>query len=56
MAKLCIICHKNPAVVPDRERLGRPIKAVCSICHGARLLGDLNKILRRDVSEPQLSH
>jgi hypothetical protein len=23
---ICIVCHVRPAEVPDRERLGRPIK------------------------------
>ncbi len=44
---LCIICNKLPAEVPDRERMGRPIKRVCRACHADRLRGDLAAILRR---------
>lgn len=43
----CIICHTRPAEVPDRTRMGRPIKRVCRECHAERLRGDLEKILRR---------
>lgn len=43
--KLCIICRKQPALVPDRERMGRPIKRICRECHAARLAGDVRKIL-----------
>ena len=42
----CIICRKNPAEVPDREQMGRPIKRVCKKCHAARLTGDLKYIMR----------
>ena len=52
MKRLCIICHVNPAQVPDRERMGRPIKRVCRECHRDRLVGDLQRIMdernRRD--------
>ena len=43
--KLCKLCHKEPAEVPDRERMGRPIKRVCRKCHADRLGGDLAVIL-----------
>lgn len=43
--KMCEICGKNPAAVPDRERMGRLIKRVCSSCHSLRLAGDMKKIL-----------
>jgi hypothetical protein len=43
--RLCTICHERPAEVPDRERMGRPIKRVCRVCHGERLKSDLEKIL-----------
>lgn len=45
--KLCKWCQKNPAVIPDRTRQGRPIKAVCRECHAAELTGDLVNVLRR---------
>lgn len=40
----CIVCRTRPAQVPDRERLGRPIKRVCRECHAARLRGDAKKV------------
>ncbi len=43
--KMCEICGKNPAAVPDRERMGRPINRVCSSCHSLRLVGDMKQIL-----------
>lgn len=48
--KLCVVCHKNPREVPDRERMGRPIKRVCRKCHALRLAGDLQRIL--DTKHP----
>ncbi len=42
--KMCEICGENPATVPDRERMGRPINRVCSSCHSLRLRGDLIRI------------
>jgi hypothetical protein len=48
---LCIICRQNPAEVPDRERMGRPIKRVCRACHVDRLRGDLAAILERRRKE-----
>jgi hypothetical protein len=46
MAKLCEICDERPAAVPDRERMGRPIKRVCRECHAQRLAGDMREIMR----------
>lgn len=43
--KMCEVCGKKPATVPDRERAGRPINKVCSSCHALRLAGDMNRIL-----------
>lgn len=43
--KLCIICKKNPAAVPDRNSNDLKTKAICRKCHAKRLLGDLNNIL-----------
>ncbi len=51
MSKICILCNKNPAVVPDRERMGSPIKRVCRECHSDRLRGDLIKIMKRRKKE-----
>jgi hypothetical protein len=44
--KLCVICKKHPATVPDRSLGGRPIKRLCRSCHTDRLCGDLERILR----------
>lgn len=44
MKKICIICKERPATVPDRERMGRPIKRLCRQCHAARLQGDIRLI------------
>ncbi len=44
MAKMCKICRVNPATVPDREQMGRPIKKVCDSCHELRLRGDMERI------------
>lgn len=43
--RLCVVCGKRPAEVPDRNRPGRPVKRVCGPCHGARLLGDLRRVV-----------
>jgi hypothetical protein len=43
----CIICRKNPAELPDRNVMGRPIKRVCRECHADRLRGDMKRILER---------
>ena len=42
--RLCIICRSNPAELPDRNRMGRPIKRVCRQCHRNRLYDDLRNI------------
>ena len=42
--KLCIICHKEPAEIPDREVMGRPIKKICKKCHSERLKQDMQII------------
>lgn len=31
--KLCIVCGKRKAEVPDRNRIGRGVKRVCRECH-----------------------
>lgn len=43
--KVCEICKERPATVPDRNRPGRLINRVCSKCHGARLAGDMKRII-----------
>lgn len=45
MPRTCVVCHKNPPELPDRTRMGRPIRRVCRECHGKRLLGDLREIM-----------
>ena len=42
---LCVVCHTRKAEVPDRERMGRPVKRVCRECHAERLRGDVERIL-----------
>lgn len=44
--KLCKICVKNPATVPDRERMGRMTNRICTACHSMRLRGDIEAIMR----------
>ena len=44
--KMCIICKRRPAKVPDRMTMGRYIKRVCSECHAERLRGDLREIIK----------
>ena len=47
--KLCIVCHKNPAEVPDRERMGRPINRACLACHRGRLRRDVLQVLETEM-------
>lgn len=51
MPKLCIVCNVKPATVPDRARMGRPIKRVCRDCHGLRLRSDLVKIMTNEMKK-----
>jgi len=37
--------------VPDRERMGAPIKRVCRECHAARLRGDAAYILKVEAEK-----
>jgi len=46
MKKVCEICHKLPAQLPDRNRMGRPVKRICKLCHGERLRGDVRHIMK----------
>ncbi len=50
MAKLCERGCGRPAALPDRNRMGRPIKRICRECHADLLRGDLKAIMRlRDL-------
>ena len=51
VAKMCELCQKSPAVVPDRTRGGRPIKRICSRCHSMRLQGDMLNILCNEMKK-----
>lgn len=42
--RMCVLCGERPAEVPDRNRMGRPIKRVCKACHAGRLRRDLRHI------------
>jgi hypothetical protein len=37
MPRKCERCGKRPAAVPDPERMGRPIRRICSECHAGGL-------------------
>jgi hypothetical protein len=43
--RMCILCRKNPAAVPDRNKHSSR-KEVCRQCHADRLRGDLARILK----------
>ena len=43
--RACILCRRRPAELPDRERMGRPIKRVCRECHRERLRGDMARVV-----------
>jgi hypothetical protein len=45
--RMCTLCGKEPAEVPDREKGGGPIKAICRSCHGKRLMGDMRVIMEQ---------
>jgi hypothetical protein len=50
LKRLCVVCHTNPAEVPDRYAgVGRRIKTVCRACHYTRLQEDVTQILRSRV-------
>lgn len=57
--KMSEVCGKNPAEVPDRERMGRPINRICRECHTKRLKEDMERSLelqrrRRRNSNPNI--
>ena len=54
MKKLCEVCHARPAVLPDRERMGRPIKRICRECQSDRLTGDLKKIFDLERAKAEM--
>jgi len=37
MLRKCERCGQRPAAVPDPERMGRPIRRICSECHAGGL-------------------
>ncbi len=41
----CVVCLIGPREVPDREDKENSNPMVCRKCHGARLLGDLRRIM-----------
>jgi cytochrome c553 len=45
--RMCILCHKRKAEVPDREDMGRRLKRVCLVCHRQRLAEDVQRIFHR---------
>lgn len=49
--RMCILCGKNPAELPDRNAPGRPIKKICRECHAERLRRDLEYIVRLQKEE-----
>jgi len=42
--RVCIVCRANPPELPDRNRMGRPIKRICRECHAKRLQRDFRYI------------
>ena len=58
--KLCEICLKNLATVPDRNVGGRPINRICRVCHCERIKNDFDRIFakvekRRQELEAELN-
>ena len=49
--RMCRLCGKNPATVPDRGQMGSPRKAVCRPCHAIELADDLKIILNLEGSK-----
>ncbi len=43
--RTCIVCRVRAAALPDRERMGCPVKRVCRACHAARLHADLKRFV-----------
>ena len=51
--KKCRVCHERPAELPDRYKMGRPIKRICRRCHRDRILADIKRI--GDLLRPRSS-
>jgi hypothetical protein len=49
--KMCRICRIRPATRPDRNRPGRPVKAICDECYAQRLMEDMKYIKRKNDEE-----
>jgi len=45
--KMCRVCHKTQATVPDRETMS-PVPRFCAECHAEKLAGDFRTILVLD--------
>lgn len=45
--KLCKLCKKRPAEIPDRNIQGRPIKSICKQCHVERIKQDMARIVKQ---------
>lgn len=43
--KLCYLCHKREATIPERNRPGRLIKRICRHCNADRVFEDLKRRL-----------
>ena len=37
--------------MPDRMRMGRPVKRICHACHAERLREDLRRVLEHEARE-----
>ena len=49
--RMCIICGKNPATIPDRDTMSS-IPKICRECHIKRLRGDMAIIIKsRETKE-----
>ena len=53
---ICIVCGIEKAIIPDRERMGRPIKRLCLKCHRQRLKEDIQMIMALDAENRRVSN
>ncbi len=51
---LCIVCHKAPATVPDRNTVSLK-KRLCAACHQARLRDDILRVLAAQARRPAVA-
>lgn len=51
MKKKCIYCRERDPEVPDRTKIGKPIKRVCLKCHGYLIANDLYKFLEKNLKQ-----